>query len=166
MRDTGRTDSQYAPIPGLNALMPGLGNSVNQPNNNFAPQLGFAWDPTKDGKTSIRGGIGLFYENAIWNNVLFDGPFRQPTGAFLQTPSPCAAPGAPYDYTDPGRRTLTSPAQAAPTRFAELRAAPPLIGNALPAILALQAQYQAASPLNLQAPNPSYVRPVYPGLRH
>ena len=26
MRDTGRTDSQYAPIPGLNALIPGLGN--------------------------------------------------------------------------------------------------------------------------------------------
>ena len=43
---------------------------MNQPNNNWAPQLGFAWDPTKDGKTSIRGGIGLFYENAIWNNVL------------------------------------------------------------------------------------------------
>ena len=49
-----------------------------------APQLGFAWDPMKNGKTSIRGGIGLFYENAIWNNVFFDGPNREPTGAFLQ----------------------------------------------------------------------------------
>ena len=83
-RDTGRTDSQYPAIPGLNALMPGLGNPVNQPNNNWSPQLGFAWDPTKDGKTSIRGGIGLFFENAIWNNVLFDGPKREATGAFLQ----------------------------------------------------------------------------------
>jgi len=64
-RDTGRTDSQYPAIPALNALMPGLGNPVNQPNNNWSPQMGFAWDPTKDGKTSIRGGIGLFFENAI-----------------------------------------------------------------------------------------------------
>src|SRR6202041_4025549 len=88
-------DSQYPPLPGLNALIPGLGNQVNQPNNNWAPQLGFAWDPSKSGKTSIRGGIGLFYENAIWNNVLFDGPLREPTGAFLQTPTACAAPGQP-----------------------------------------------------------------------
>ena len=83
-RDTGRTDSQFAAIPQLSALIPGLGNSVNQPNLNLAPQLGFAWDPMKNGKTSIRGGIGLFFENAIWNNVLFDGPERETTGAFLQ----------------------------------------------------------------------------------
>ena len=66
-RDTGRTDSQYAGLPELSALVPGLdlGNRVSQPNFNFAPQIGFAWDPWKDGKTALRGGIGLFYENAI-----------------------------------------------------------------------------------------------------
>src|SRR6266550_6161059 len=123
-RDTGRTDSQYAAIPGLNTLMPGLGNRVKQPNSNFAPQLGFAWDPMKNGKTSIRGGIGLFYENAVWNNVLFDGPLREATGAFLNFLPPCSAPGQPSGLPIPGGQLLAGPDVCGTS------AGFPLIGNA------------------------------------
>jgi len=154
-RDTGRTDSQYPAIPDLNALFAGLGNSVRQPNSNFAPQIGFAWDPSKNGKTSIRGGIGLFWENAIWNNVLFDGPERQATGAFLQFPGACAAPGAPA--TIPTEMGPLVPSSGGPNTVCGTTSGAPFIGNALPAILALQAQYQAQSPLNLTTPNPAFV---------
>lgn len=46
---------------------------------NFEPRLGFAYDLTGDGKTSIRGGAGVFYDtqqNGIYNNRFVDtSPF-------------------------------------------------------------------------------------------
>jgi hypothetical protein len=101
-RDTGRSDSDLAPTPCsaissnlLAAGFPGctgnlldmwgggLGNRVKNPNNNYGPQVGFAWDPSKTGKTVIRGGAGLYYENYIFNNTLFDRPNKLAQGLFF-----------------------------------------------------------------------------------
>ncbi len=94
VRDSGRTDSDLAPIPALsqfdNQFYSGLGARVHQPNLNFAPQLGLAWDPSGRGKTVLRAGIGLFYENSIWNNIEFDRPARLEKGLFLANTTVCS----------------------------------------------------------------------------
>jgi len=105
VRDTGRSDADLPPVPVLNQFQPGLGARVNQPNLNFAPQLGVAWDPWRNGKTSIRAGIGLFYENNIFNNILFDRPGRLQSGLFGGQTVACIG-GSPVPVSLPTGGTL------------------------------------------------------------
>jgi hypothetical protein len=146
-RDTGRTDSDLPADAKINAAFPGWGNPVKQPNLSFGPQLGIVWDPMNNGKTVIRGGAGVFYENIIYNNVLFDRPLRLLTGAFNQTPYACFS-GIPAAQPVTGG-TITPPASSCGLNVH--------VGDAIPSILAFWNQYKAGNPLDLKASNPNYI---------
>jgi Carboxypeptidase regulatory-like domain len=145
--DTGRTDSDLPADSAINAAFPGWGNQVNNPSKNFAPQLGIAWDPTGSGKTVIRGGAGLYYENIIYNNVLFDRPFRLKTGAFLS-----------YNYACYSGTTLSVPVAGGTIEPGSDSCGNALrVGDAIPGILSFWNQYKAGNPFDLQAANPNYI---------
>jgi len=149
-REPGRGGSQFGVIPELNALIPGLGDPVRNPNTNFAPQLGFAWDPSGKGKTSIRGGVGLFYENVL-TSVTVDAPLRAPVGnVFLQVPTACLTTATPQPVAIPGGH-LT------PTFCNTASGGPVAIGTVAGEIASFQQQYQADSAFSLTTPNPNYV---------
>jgi hypothetical protein len=87
--------------------------------NNFAPRFGFAWDVLRNGKMSLRGGYGLFYDIVISETTLqfltsapyaiqpavlfttFNNPY--PNSAVNPLPQPFpfkpAKPGDPFDFT-------------------------------------------------------------------
>jgi hypothetical protein len=156
VREPGRSDSEYPAIPQLNALIPGLGNRVRQPNANFAPQLGFAWDPTGNGKTAVRGGIGLYYENVLTAVAPLDPSYRAPMGdVFVQIPSACYGTAIPLPVRIP-EGTL-QPTFCSAIVGGVLTNNPVAIGTVASQIAAFQKQFQADSPFSLNVPNPNYV---------
>jgi hypothetical protein len=151
VRDTGRTNSDLGPIATLNRFdlsdqfytYRGLGSRVRQPNLNLAPQVGFGWDPSGNGKTVVRAGAGLFYENSIWNNSLFDRPARLQTGLFLGSKPACTISGPqPLSF-------------ATTIDLSRVCGAP--IGNVASQIATLQQEYQASVVAAGPAQNPSYI---------
>jgi len=133
---SGRTDSDARGLPILESLVPGSSHAPRQPNLNFAPQVGVAWDPLKDGKTSVRMGAGFFYDNFLVENLIFDRPLRIPAGLANSTPvlTSGLVPGTNIDIT---------PLIGQP------------IGNVVDQVVAAQAAYQAANVQAAQNFNPN-----------
>jgi hypothetical protein len=175
-RDTGRQDSDMAPITcdqipastlaelspsqipckGSTLLFDQFGGSyggrVNQPNANFGPQVGFAWDPTGKGKTSIRGGGGLYYENAIFNNVLFDRPVRLTKGLFYNS---VALTKGGSQLVLPTGTVTTFPYNGQQVSIASLFNQP--IGSVMGQVVALGNYYRSETAKGGAAANPAFI---------
>jgi hypothetical protein len=72
---------EILPAVYIGRLVPNSGNFINgmrvydgtpQESSPFrvAPRLSFAWDPTGDAKTAVRGGAGVFYDRYSDDNIL------------------------------------------------------------------------------------------------
>src|SRR5205809_2941784 len=73
----------------------------------FAPRIGLAWDPFKDGKTSVRAGFGIFYDQILPKYYFFSGSLNPP----FTTRTTIANPPFPYvletfDFNAPIRAQL------------------------------------------------------------
>src|SRR5206468_9802707 len=86
-----------------------------------APRFGFAWDPTRTGRMSVRGGFGIFFErwqNKVWSDrTRANPPFLAAAVASTQIPSgpqPVYALGPsdspPFGFPLPGVQAGLNPA--------------------------------------------------------
>jgi hypothetical protein len=65
--------SNFIPDQGLVRVGQGLDTLYDRDLNNFAPRIGFAFDPLKTGRTVIRGAYGLYYDSPSQDFFLLQG---------------------------------------------------------------------------------------------
>jgi hypothetical protein len=87
MKERDGLIGNFDPTVGLEQVGHGISSPFNSDHNNFGPRLGLAWDVQGNGKTVVRAGGGIIYEQLSLDSLNGQGNFlglRQiPTGVNL-----------------------------------------------------------------------------------
>jgi hypothetical protein len=101
VKEKNNLEGNFDPVKGLQQVgIGGVSAPFNGDHNNVGPRFGFAWDIGGNGKTVVRGGGSLLYEQGSFDSLMALGNLlglrTVPTGVNLYTCSsgdnPCTVP--------------------------------------------------------------------------
>jgi Carboxypeptidase regulatory-like domain len=88
LKEKNNLMGNFDPVTGPQQIgVNGYSGPYNGDHNNFSPRIGFAWDIAGNGKTVVRGGGGILYEQGSFDSLMAIGNLlglrTEPTGVPL-----------------------------------------------------------------------------------